>query len=135
MTQPEYPSGGNSETQGETAPSSPAARSVKRSLASIALGFQLLIIFLGGLTVFGLSAVEPRELGLYGGGVLCLIAIAAIALLRYPVGYWLGWFVQVALLLSGFLVPVMFIVGGMFAALWIYCIYMGNKLDERNRLI
>ncbi len=109
-------------------------RSVKRSLASIALGFELLIVFLGGLTIFGLSAVEPRELGLYGGAVLCILAILAIGLLKYPIGYGLGWFVQIALLASGFLVPVMFIAGGLFAALWVYCMYIGNKLDRQNRV-
>ncbi|GAA3584816.1 hypothetical protein GCM10022198_05130 [Klugiella xanthotipulae] len=119
-------------SQPEVTPLGPP-RSVKRSLASIVLGFELVIVFLAGLLLFGLNAVEPRELGLWGGVGMCLVMIIAMALLTYPIGFWIGWAVQCVIILTGILVPVMFIVGALFTALWVYCMITGDKIDARNR--
>ncbi|MFC4225335.1 DUF4233 domain-containing protein [Lysinibacter cavernae] len=117
------------------APRTPAPRSTKRSLASIVLGFELIIVFLAGLTLFGLDAIQPvpREWALYGGIALCVLTVLAMAMLRSPVGYWLGWFVQAALMSTGLFVPIMFIAGGLFVALWTYCMIIGEKLDRQTR--
>lgn len=111
----------------------PRPRSTRRSLASVVLGFELVVVFLGGLTIFGLSAVEPRELGIVIGVGLAVLAMIALALMRTPVGIPLGWGVQAAMLATGFILPGLFIAGALFAALWIYCMIVGSRMD-RERL-
>lgn len=106
----------------------------QKALASIVLGFELIIVVLIGLTLFGLSALEPRELGLYIGGVLALVTIVGLALMRVGrAGIITGWVLHVLMLATGFLIPMAFFVGGIFTALWIYCMIKGAKID-RDRI-
>jgi hypothetical protein len=122
------------ENVGEGVTPKPRVRSTKRSLASVVLGFELVIVFLGGLTIFGLNAVEPRELGIVIGVSLAGVIIVALSLIRTPVGIPLGWATQGGMLATGFLVPALFIVGALFFGLWIYCMVIGGRMDrERNQ--
>ncbi|WP_449277333.1 DUF4233 domain-containing protein [Leucobacter sp. GX24907] len=110
------------------------AQSTQRALASIVLGFELIIVVLIGLAVFGLSAVEPRELGLYGGGAFALLIIIALAVMRRGrVGIVLGWVVHVLLLACGLILPMAVFVGVLFTALWIFCMIRGAQID-RDRI-
>ena len=111
--------------------SSRGVRSTQRALASIVLGFELIIVVLIGLTLFGLSTLEPRELGLYLGGGLAVVIIVALALMRVKrAGIVLGWGVHVLMLASGFLLPMAFLVGILFSALWVYCMVKGAQIDR-----
>jgi hypothetical protein len=122
------------ENVGEGVIPKPRVRSTKRSLASVVLGFELVIVFLGGLTIFGLNAVEPREIGIVIGVSLAGVIIVALSLMRTPVGIPLGWATQGGMLATGFLVPALFIVGALFFGLWIYCMVVGGRMDrERNQ--
>lgn len=106
-------------------------RSLRESLGSIVLGFELLIVFLGALVVFGLTAL-PAGLALGGGAVVVVLMIVAIGLLRFPVGIWLGWLVQLIVVAAGFLVPAFFIVGAIFTAMWTYCMIVATRIDRNN---
>lgn len=106
-------------------------RSAQESLGAIVLGFELVVVFLGALVVFGLHSLPPIQ-ALGGGAVLIVLMIVAIGLLRYRVGYWLGWFVQLVVVASGFLVGMLFIVGAIFTAIWAYSMIAGARLDRRN---
>lgn len=112
--------------------SSRPPRSTRKSLASVVLGFELVIVFLGGLTIFGLEATSPRELGIVIGIVLALIIVLGLALMRTPAGLPVGWAVQVAMLATGFILPGSFIAGGLFAALWVYCWVVGGRIDRQR---
>lgn len=104
-------------------------RSTRRALASIVLGFELIVVFLGGLTIFGLNALEPRELGIFIGLALAALMILGLALMRTPLGIPIGWAAQVGMLATGFILPALFIAAGLFAGLWIYCIIVGGRMD------
>ena len=107
------------------------AQSTQKALASIVLGFELIIVVLIGLTLFGLSTLDPRELGLYIGGGLALVIIVGLALMRRGrVGIVIGWAVHVLMLLTGILLPMAIIVGALFTALWIYCMVKGARIDR-----
>ncbi len=110
------------------------ASKTQRALASIVLGFELIVVFLIGMTVFGLGITEPRELGIYGGVGLCVVIILALALMRVgKVGIWIGWAVHALMLLSAIVLPMALIVGVIFTALWVYCMIRGARID-RDRL-
>ncbi|MFC5928442.1 DUF4233 domain-containing protein [Cryobacterium melibiosiphilum] len=106
-------------------------RSVRRSLASIVLGFEVIVVFLGALVAFGLDAAPPA-IALGGGAVLCVLFVATIGLLRYPWSYPVGWALQAIVVASGFLVPAMFFVGALFAGMWAYAMITGTRLDQHN---
>lgn len=106
-------------------------RSTQRALASIVLGFELIVVVLIGLTMFGLGITEPRELGLYLGGGLGLLIIVALGVMRRgKTGIVLGWIVHVLMLLTAILLPMTLIVGILFTALWIYCMIKGAQIDR-----
>lgn len=106
-------------------------RSVSESLLSIALGLEAALVFFIALTIFGLDLLPPL-VALGGGAAFILVLLATAAMLRHPWAVWLGWALQVALLALGFLLPMLFVTGGIFVALWLYCFIMGRKLDRRN---
>ena len=114
-------------------PRASAPRSVKRSLASIVLGFETIVVFLAALVVFGLGTL-PWALALGGGAALCLALIAVIGLLRFKWAYLIGWILQAIIVATGFLNPVMFFVGALFAAMWTYCMISGTRIDHQKEI-
>jgi hypothetical protein len=76
----------------------------------------------------GTSTATALGLGL-GLAVLCLLVAG---MLRRPWGYYAGWAVQVAAVALGLLVPMMFLLGGIFALLWGMADFLGRKI-ERER--
>lgn len=107
------------------------ARSVRGSLLSIVLAFEVVVVFLGALVAFGLDALDPVT-AFAGGGALILVMIVTLGIVRFPVGAVIGTVVQAAIVATGFLVPIMFFIGGTFAAVWVYCLVVGTGIDRRN---
>jgi hypothetical protein len=106
-------------------------RSTQKALASVVLGFELIIVVLIGLTIFGLSITDPRELGLYlGGGVAALIVIGLGVMRSGKAGIRIGWVVHALMLLSAFLLPPALFVGLLFTAFWVYCMLKGAQIDH-----
>lgn len=107
------------------------AKSTRKALASIVLGFELIIVVLIGLTIFGLGITDPRWIGLAIGGGLALMCVLSLALLRMgETGIILGWITHGLMLATAFILPVALVVGAVFTALWIYCIVKGGKMDR-----
>ncbi|MCX7522233.1 DUF4233 domain-containing protein [Microbacterium sp. STN6] len=106
-------------------------RSAQRSLAQIVLGFELVVVFLGALVVFGLKAA-PAAWALGGGAALIVVMAATIGLLRYRWAYVIGWLVQLAVIAGGILVPMLYIVGVIFTAIWTWCMITGARLDRQT---
>lgn len=107
-------------------------RSLRELLGSIVLGFELLVVFLGALVLFGLHAL-PAWLALGGGAALIVLMILAIGLLRNTAGVVLGWLAQLVLVAAGLLVPAFFIVGAIFTAMWVYCMIAAARIDRNNQ--
>ncbi|WP_431221112.1 DUF4233 domain-containing protein [Leifsonia xyli] len=107
-------------------------RSLRELLGSIVLGFELLVVFLGALVLWGLHAL-PAWVALGGGAALIVLMIVAIGLLRNTVGVVLGWIVQVVIVAAGILVPAFFIVGAIFTAMWAYCMIAAARIDRNNQ--
>ncbi|MCW2747177.1 MAG: hypothetical protein JWP10_319 [Nocardioidaceae bacterium] len=61
-----------------------------------------------------------------GLAVLCIVTAGS---LRRPQGYAMGHAIQVGAVLMGFLVPIMFFIGGMFAALWLGAFFLGRRIE------
>jgi hypothetical protein len=121
-----------------TAPAAPRPRrrrGAAESLGSIVLGFESIVVFLGGLTVYGLKAlpagIEPWW-GIVGGTVLAALMLLTAGLLRHRWAIWLGWALQGVLLLGGLLLPALAVVALIFGGMWGYATIKGASLDSRN---
>ena len=113
------------------------ARSLRRSLASVILASEALIVFLAALVIWGLAQGGPAGplpswVALAAGGVIIVALIATIGLLRYRWAYALGWALQLLILASGFLNPAMFVVGVIFGGMWWYAMVVGARIDRQH---
>lgn len=82
----------------------------------------------------GLVAMKDPDLEMSTVWTVCGIAMGLSVLLcgmvTRPGGVQLGWALQIALIASGVVVPMMFFMGAMFAALWWASVHFGRKIDE-----
>ena len=104
-------------------------RSPGRMLAATVLSCQALVVFFFGLVAKDLTSLGTgTAVGLASGlAVGCLLAAG---LLRTAAGYVLGSVLQVLTVLCGFLVPAMFLVGAIFAGLWVWVLVAGRRLER-----
>ncbi len=94
------------------------------SLEAITLGLTTPVM----ISVADVSAPVALTVGL-GLAVLCLLTAGA---LRSEWAYGLGWLIQVAAISLGFVIGLMFFLGGIFALLWATAYLLGKKI-ERER--
>ncbi|MFF2276400.1 DUF4233 domain-containing protein [Agromyces sp. NPDC058126] len=131
---------GESSVDGTAATAPAAPRSIRRSLASIVLAFETIVVFLAALVIWGLAQggadqALPSWVALAAGGVIILGLIATMGLLRFEWAYVLGWTLQVLIVASGFLNPAMFVVGALFGGMWWYCMVVGSRIDRERAAV
>lgn len=114
-------------------PRTPRQRSAQASLGQVVLGFELIVVGLASLTIFGLGALPPA-IALGGGAAVCLLMLAAIALMmKFKWAFILGWAVQLIVVLAGFAVTMLFLIGAVFAGIWTFAMTTGAKLDSQKK--
>ncbi len=67
------------------------------------------------------------------GGALAVGCIVVAGMIRRPWAYLAGGVLQVLAIACGFVVPVMFVIGGIFAVLWVVCIRLGDAALGRAK--
>lgn len=101
-----------------------------RVLGASVLALEAIVVILAIPVVIMVGTVQvPPQVAIPAGVVL---AIALIMLARYVTRPWaipVGWVLQALVLLTGFLAPAMFVVGGIFALLWGVAIRLGREAD------
>lgn len=99
------------------------------------LGFESIVVFLGGLVIYGLD-VLPGGIapwwGIVAGSVLAVVMIVTTGALRHRWGIVFGWVLQGIVLLGALLVPALAIVAVIFGAMYAYATIKGGALDRRN---
>jgi hypothetical protein len=81
--------------------------------------------------MINLSGVSWQTACAVGLG-LALACLVVAGMLRSPAAYVVGWLIQVAALALGFVIPLMFVLGAIFALLWGTAYFLGRKI-ERER--
>ena len=103
-------------------------RSTRRAVCGGMLGLQAVVLFL-----FGVVSVGTTDLGtgasLGMGAGLAALCVLAAGMLRWRVGYALGWLVQVVSIGLGFVAMPMFLLGVVFGGLWIGAYVLGTRID------
>ncbi|MFJ4684899.1 DUF4233 domain-containing protein [Streptomyces sp. NPDC088789] len=82
----------------------------------------------------GLVAMKDPDLSMTTVWTVCGIAmflsVVLCGLITRPGGVAMGWGLQGLLILAGFVVPMMFFLGAMFAGLWWASVHYGRQIDE-----
>lgn len=119
----------SAETPGAVPASAP--RSPRRGMCAAILSLEAIAL---GLTTPVMISVSDVDTGLaLGIGLgLAVVCLLLAGLLRRPWAYAAGWAVQVAAVALGLVVPLMFLLGAVFALLWGTADVLGRKI-ERER--
>jgi hypothetical protein len=106
-------------------------RSTKVMFASTVLLLEAFVVLFATLAVFGLRRGEFAPVLTFSVGItLSLVFVFTCAVLSKPWGVALGWILQLVLILSGIVEPMMYLVGALFAVAWWYGIRTGIRIDR-----
>lgn len=111
------------------------ARGAAESLGSVVLGFESIVVFLGGLAIYGLKALPATMApwwGIVAGTVLAAALIGVSGMLHKSWGFAAGWACQIVLVLGAFIVPALGVVALIFGGMYGYATIKGKALDARN---
>lgn len=108
-------------------------RGVRESLLSIVLGMEAVVMFFATLVFFGLHVFPPVQAFVVGGSALVVLILLA-GLQRWAWAVWLGAAAQAGLIALGVFTPAMYVVGGLFAAVWLYCFVRSRQIERQRRL-
>ena len=106
-------------------------KSPRRAMCAAVLSLEAIAVGLSTPVMIGISEVRPAVALPLGLGI-ALACVVVAGLLRRESGYVVGHVLQVAAIALGFLAPLMFFIGGVFAALWATAYGLGRKI-ERER--
>ena len=103
--------------------------SARRSLCATVLSVEAITLGLTTPVMITLADV-PKGTALSIGLGLAVGCIVVAGLLRAEWAYWLGHAIQVAAIGLGFVVPLMFVLGPIFAVLWGTAYGVGRKIER-----
>jgi hypothetical protein len=106
-------------------------RSPKRGMCAAILSLEAVVLGLTTPVMINLADV-PWLTACWVGLGLSVACLVLAGLLRSEFAYAVGWLIQVAAIGLGFVVPMMFVLGAIFALLWGSAYFLGRKI-ERER--
>ena len=118
-------------TEPEATPAAPPARSARRGMCAAILSLEATTLGLTVPVMVSISGV-PLATALWVGLGLTVACLLLAGMLRSEWAYWAGWAIQVAAIGLGFVIPMMFGLGAIFAVLWGTADFLGRKI-ERER--
>ncbi|MEZ5093823.1 DUF4233 domain-containing protein [Nocardioides sp.] len=113
------------------APEPAATRSPRRGMCAAVLSLEAITIALSTPVMIGVGDISTGTALLVGLG-LAVACLVVAGLLRSEAGYAAGWVIQLGAIGLGFLAPLMFFLGTLFAFLWGTAYFLGRKI-ERER--
>jgi hypothetical protein len=99
-----------------------------RALCSFTLACEALVVCFAALVALKMTDLPAGTIWAVAGpfAVLCLLLCGLLGR-SWAIG--LGWALQAGLILSGLLVPMMYGLGAVFAAIWFAAVSVGRKVD------
>lgn len=104
-------------------------RGVTETLLSIVLVLEAVVLFFATLAINGLTGIPDGVVLGVGGGLIALFVIVAM-LQRWAGGVVLGGILQVVLIATGVVHGFMFVIGAVFAGLWVWCLVRARRIEE-----
>lgn len=106
-------------------------RSPRRGMCAAVLSLEAITLGLSTPVMITLTDI-PTPTALALGLGLALACLVLAGLLRSELAYAAGWVIQLGAIALGFVVPMMFLLGTIFALLWGTAVFLGRKI-ERER--
>ena len=97
-------------------------------MCSSVLAFEALIVIFA-IPVAIVVYDSPKPLTITAGCVLAVACIVAIGFLKRPWGVWFGWVLQLLIIATGLVVPMMLFLGIIFMGLWFLSVWLGQRAD------
>jgi hypothetical protein len=107
-------------------------RGVTETLLSVVLVLEAAILFFATLAVNGLTDIPTELVVGVGGGLLVLFVVVAL-LQRWAWGVVLGGILQAVFIATGVAHPFMYVIGAVFAGLWIWCLVRARRIETSRR--
>lgn len=101
-----------------------------KRIASTILTFEAIVVLLAVPVAVNISNVATATAWMAAGALAFGCAVAAATLREGQLGYVLGSVMQVAAVASGFVVPAMFVLGGLFALMWFILMRIGPQVER-----
>lgn len=111
--------------------STPEQRSPRRGMCAAVLALEGVVVALSTPVMVTLAGV-PLVTALVVGLGLAAACFVLAGMLRSEAAYVAGWLVQVAAVAIGFVTPVMFFLGGVFALLWGTAYFLGRRIEHER---
>ena len=106
-------------------------RSPRRGMCAAVLSLEAITLGLTTPVMISVAGVDVSTALVVGLGLM-LACLLLAGMLRGEWAYGLGWLIQAAAVGLGFVVPLMFVLGAIFALLWGSADFLGRKI-ERER--
>jgi hypothetical protein len=107
--------------------------SARQMFAVTVLMSEFFVVLFATLVAHGLQIADRGVVWGVGGAAMLACAVATGLVRRGRAGYVLGTAVQVLLVVSGLALPSMFVIGGIFAVLWIVSLRVGARIDAERQ--
>jgi hypothetical protein len=115
----------------DPAPKTPSARGVIRRLCSTVLIMEAIVIGLAIPVAIQIDHLAPGAAGTAGGvAVVAAVLFAGLARPLLTAALVGGSLLQAFVIAMGAVVPVMYFLGAIFAALWITGIWLGRRIER-----
>lgn len=101
------------------------------SALAAALSFEAVVFVLAVPGMILISAVSTAT-AFWSGGVGVVLCLVALVGLRPGWGYLFAWLAQVVAVAMGILTPMMYVVGLIFAVIWVVSFVLGRRLENRT---
>lgn len=102
-------------------------------IAATLLTIEAIVVALAVPVAINVGDVSAGSAWLAAGGVIVLCIAGAGLARRGRRGFAVGWLAQVAAIALGFVVSAMFVVGAIFALLWLILMRIGPKVEAASR--
>ncbi|WP_309647944.1 DUF4233 domain-containing protein [Nocardioides sp.] len=106
-------------------------RSPRRGMCAAILSLEAITLGLTTPVMIAIADVGVATALSVGLGLMVACLLVA-GVLRAEWGYLLGWAIQAAAIALGFVIPLMFVLGGIFALLWGAADFLGRKIESER---
>jgi hypothetical protein len=100
-----------------------------RGILAAVLVFEGLVVFFATLVAKDLSGVDSATVW-WLGGTTALACVLLAGFLRRRWALVVGSVLQLVIISAGVVVPAMFFLGAIFAALWFFAIHLGRRVER-----
>jgi hypothetical protein len=106
-------------------------RPAKPQFTSMILVLEAVLVLFAALTAYGLRSAPPAVIWTLAGSMFLVLVVLSRMVTR-PGGYVAGSVAQVLVIACGVVIPLMYVLGLLFAVLWFVSLRLGARIDAER---